>query len=289
MKKNLFSLIVFLSIIWAQDRTAIFYATANDPSEGYDIIYPNAISQRFPVSTPLYDNYFLEKLGFYYSMVSESANIQVSIHDDELSMPGNIIATWPVTLIGSDPGRVEYYQIDTETECNYLYEDNYYWLSLKSLDTDSHIKWLHSASSYYTVSTSENDGDNWQEPTTTYAGGAKVYAEAIYSPEIDNIAGDVNFDNIANVLDVIMMVSYVLGDSAFNQNQISSADLNTDFVVNILDVVSLVDIILNEPPIDPNTNWELTDQNPNSDSFNQPLSPESFNGKVSAYYFGKAG
>ena len=288
MKKNLFISLMLLSILLSQDRTTIFYATGDDPSQGYDIIYPNSVSQRFPVSIPLYDNYFLEKLGFYYSMINESGTIQIAIHQDESSLPGEIIAMWDVNLMG-EPDRVEYYQIDTETECNYLYADNYYWLSLKALDENTHIKWLHSSSSYYTVSLSENDGYDWQEPTTTYAGGAKVYAEAIYNPEINNISGDVNFDNLANVLDVIMIVSYVLGDTTLNQEQIPAADLNNDLIVNVLDVVSLVDIILNGAPIDPNVNWELSDQNPNSEMFNQIISPESFQGKVSAYYFGKAG
>ena len=41
LKKNMLILLVFLSVPFSQDRTTIFYATANDPTQGYDIMSPN--------------------------------------------------------------------------------------------------------------------------------------------------------------------------------------------------------------------------------------------------------
>ena len=65
------------------------------------------------------------------------------------------------------------------------------------------------------------------------------YAVDHFSQEI--LLGDLNEDTILNVLDVIILVNIVLGNSDFN----FAGDMNTDDIVNILDVVILVSIILN--------------------------------------------
>jgi hypothetical protein len=57
---------------------------------------------------------------------------------------------------------------------------------------------------------------------------------------MDNLnLGDINGDNLINVLDVISTVNFVLNNE-FNV----LADLNSDGVVNVLDIVDLVNIIL---------------------------------------------
>ena len=53
------------------------------------------------------------------------------------------------------------------------------------------------------------------------------------------IQGDVNGDDIVNILDVIQVVNVILsGDNPDN------SDLNSDGVVNVLDIISIVNIIL---------------------------------------------
>ena len=55
--------------------------------------------------------------------------------------------------------------------------------------------------------------------------------------------GDVNDDEVVNVLDVVLLVNSILnGDSA---NDYPQADLNDDGLLNVLDVVLIVNIILN--------------------------------------------
>ena len=54
------------------------------------------------------------------------------------------------------------------------------------------------------------------------------------------LLGDVNGDDIINVLDIILTVNIVLGLSEFSSN----ADINQDGIINVLDIVSLVNIIL---------------------------------------------
>jgi uncharacterized protein (TIGR02145 family) len=64
-----------------------------------------------------------------------------------------------------------------------------------------------------------------------------------YEPEYDFILGDVNFDNEINVLDIVLMVSFILGEPT-DEYEYSAADINQDGLINILDVVQLVNIIL---------------------------------------------
>ena len=54
------------------------------------------------------------------------------------------------------------------------------------------------------------------------------------------LIGDVNGDEIVNVLDIILTVNIVLGTSELSDD----ADINQDGLINVLDIVSLVNIIL---------------------------------------------
>ena len=53
-------------------------------------------------------------------------------------------------------------------------------------------------------------------------------------------SGGVNNDTILNVLNVIIIVNFALGELDY----IECADLNNDNMVNVLDVVQLVNLIL---------------------------------------------
>ena len=57
--------------------------------------------------------------------------------------------------------------------------------------------------------------------------------------------GDVNLDNDLNVLDVVTVVSYVLGNDNFNNEQFCQGDINLDYNIDVLDIVTIVSIILN--------------------------------------------
>ena len=59
--------------------------------------------------------------------------------------------------------------------------------------------------------------------------------------ESDVIIGDTNEDLVVNVLDVILMVSMILGNSDHN---LDTADINLDGQINVLDVTMLLNMIL---------------------------------------------
>ena len=56
----------------------------------------------------------------------------------------------------------------------------------------------------------------------------------------DVLIGDINNDQIINILDVVATINFVLSND-YN----SLADLNLDGQVNVLDIVQLINIILN--------------------------------------------
>ena len=60
------------------------------------------------------------------------------------------------------------------------------------------------------------------------------------------IPGDINFDEIINVLDIVMLVNIILGvNQNIDDNTSYAADLNQDGFIDILDVVLTVNIVLN--------------------------------------------
>ena len=80
-------------------------------------------------------------------------------------------------------------------------------------------------------------------PTNPYWGAAfgNYYYEPSTEPEFDT--GDLNFDGVVNVIDVVTLVNGILSNS-FTDDQTEAADLNGDGLINVIDIVSLVNLIL---------------------------------------------
>ena len=58
------------------------------------------------------------------------------------------------------------------------------------------------------------------------------------------LPGDVNGDAIVNILDIVMVANYTLGQAEFTDEQAQAADLNQDGTINILDIVQIINIVL---------------------------------------------
>ena len=62
----------------------------------------------------------------------------------------------------------------------------------------------------------------------------------------DSDFGDLNFNQIINISDIIIMIEHIIGANSFNNNhQELLADINQDNAVNITDVISIISQILN--------------------------------------------
>ena len=82
---------------------------------------------------------------------------------------------------------------------------------------------------------------NWFSGPNNYFDQIKDTAFSFLYNQLDqNQIGDINSDDEVNVLDVILLVSMVLGlEDASN-----SSDINNDGTIDILDVIQLVNLIL---------------------------------------------
>ena len=58
--------------------------------------------------------------------------------------------------------------------------------------------------------------------------------------------GDINMDTILDVLDIVALVSIIMGNTQIDTSyDVWSSDLNIDGIINVLDVIALLNIILN--------------------------------------------
>ena len=60
----------------------------------------------------------------------------------------------------------------------------------------------------------------------------------------DQLQGDANQDGVLDVLDIVLIISYILGNVEFSDSQKSISDINLDGEVNVMDVVVLVSSII---------------------------------------------
>ena len=58
--------------------------------------------------------------------------------------------------------------------------------------------------------------------------------------EIDYLIGDMNFDGIINIQDIIQVVNLIL-----NQQYNDVGDMNSDGIINVIDAIQIINIILN--------------------------------------------
>ena len=57
--------------------------------------------------------------------------------------------------------------------------------------------------------------------------------------------GDLNYDEVINIQDIVLLVNIIIDESIINNFQMYSGDINTDNDINVLDVIQLVSIIIN--------------------------------------------
>ena len=79
----------------------------------------------------------------------------------------------------------------------------------------------------------------WYDSSGPYCTGGTYQIDDSYCEEAF-MQGDLNFDNIINIQDIIGIISFILNGEYNNL-----ADMNSDGVINVIDALYIVDIILN--------------------------------------------
>ena len=59
-----------------------------------------------------------------------------------------------------------------------------------------------------------------------------------------SLVGDINIDLVVNILDIVFLAGFILGDNDLDSQQLLAADLNLDEQINVLDIVEIINIIL---------------------------------------------
>ena len=276
-------LLLVLSPLLGQDRSLIFSTGAPDGTEGHSIEFNGTTGTSLSDRIFISNNMVLEALKVYAEASTAPAMARIILQADDEGLPGEEIYSWTIDVEEENHGN-NYFLIITTDLCIYLDAGNYYWLTLHADDPDSQISWYYSNNATFTYTTSSDLGVNWETPSVGNCGALSVWAEYIYEPEVDEMIGDINADGAVNILDVVLLANAVL-----TGNYLSEGDINGDGENNVLDIVGLVNIILNGPSYEQLPTWDYVDINTNSDYFDQLIGPDTFNGNVSLYYFGKAG
>jgi len=68
-----------------------------------------------------------------------------------------------------------------------------------------------------------------------------IYRAFFYNP---TLPGDVNTDNIVNVVDIIFIVSIIIDNVEITSEQFNNADLDENLIINVNDIVAIINIIL---------------------------------------------
>ena len=319
MKNALISILtIFTTILVSQDRSIIFntsnpYFTCSDSggnytnytcddlcdslnendyctilAEGFDIDINNTLANKFTVN----EDYALEAFGVYLILnpqiedLSLNHTATIKIHSDNSNSPGQTLGEWTI-----DVSTGFYHNMYVGDGCIDLDRGSDYWISAHVDYSHTELLWLYTQYPFYTYAQTDNDGATWESSQYGTAGAAAIWAEQIFYTDWQpaQTSADVNLDGSTNVLDVVQLVQYVLGNISLTEEGLKNSDFNQDDTVNILDVVSIVNLVLNNGEIEPMPSFSLEDINPASDYYGDYIGPEIFRGDVSLYYFGKAG
>lgn len=291
MKYKFYILTILLSFFIAQDRSTLF-ATGDgepDPTLGGYAIQNNGgeiygAADRFFLS----NEYMLERVYVYLSYLPEDVldmqTVEIQISEDNNGIPGNPIYSNIVDLeYISYEGK--WYSFSLLEDCLKTEPSSYYWISVLPME-GTNAQWVFSEEENYMYSITSDGGQSWEDYSIGSAGSAAITGEQIYIPPFDG--GDVNGDFVINILDVVQLVQYVLGNIDFNDEQISAGDLNQDDGINILDVVVMINVILYDGS-NLVTDFLYEDINVSSDSFGELVGPPVYQELITGYYFGKAG
>ena len=90
----------------------------------------------------------------------------------------------------------------------------------------------------YDIKESASVSDYWN----IYRGNN--HRSGFYEYNLQCSPGDINFDNVINILDIVTLVNVVVNLSDISEDEFCAADLNSDSSINILDIVTLVNIII---------------------------------------------
>ena len=247
-------------IITAGDENGHFYGIKLDGSLAFDIITGNSIKSSAG---------FIEldnTLGIFFG--SEDGNLY------GIDITGNYLEGWPQNIlqnnnevkINSSPvfsdvdndntpevitateeGHLVIYNIDGTPFENFPISYNYGFISsptIVDIDNDNDLEVVIGTAQNLSVIDLKYESSDNSNYWNTYQGDERRSGVYIYSGN-DILIGDLNSDNLIDVLDLVMVINIIIGNIDATAFQLIAGDLNIDGTIDVLDVVQLVNNILN--------------------------------------------
>ena len=88
-------------------------------------------------------------------------------------------------------------------------------------------------------------GGNIEWDTAKIAAEESIRVLINHLNQFTYLLGDINQDDIIDVLDLVTCVNYILGSIELSNQQTLAADMNEDTIINIQDIILLINNILN--------------------------------------------
>lgn len=115
-------------------------------------------------------------------------------------------------------------------------------ISLSDLDEDGDLELINGATHELNITDFKNSGEKdffWH----TFKGSYDRRGHYVYQPT-SMLLGDINQDDLINISDIVLTVSFILQTTAPSDYQLWAADMNADGEIDVLDLVMLVEFIL---------------------------------------------
>jgi len=233
---------------WGGDNNAVtnfnssLYAISDDPSP-----YPINEDFNLDASVQLYIELGVPRekinagLPFYGRSFAGVPDENNGLFVSYTGVPG--IGTW-------EDGVFDYWDLNN----NYINLNGYvsYWHS------EGKVPWLYNPfaqimityddeesiaeKASYIISEDIGGAMFWEFSSDKFSHLLNVVDYVFNQESSDNMIGDLNNDEMVNVLDVVVLVNHILSPAAV---ELDGADINNDGSIDILDIVQLVNIILN--------------------------------------------
>ena len=122
-------------------------------------------------------------------------------------------------------------------------------------DTGTIFGWLHDSWNAYPTYAVIDHTMTIRDKPWPYGGTdnliQQLYEECEYAglcgntePPIEVTPGDINFDDIINITDIVLLVNIIVGLVEPTDEEGLAADFNEDGITNVLDIIQIVNLIL---------------------------------------------
>ena len=171
---------------------------------------------------------------FKWYQEEDAGAFYIKIHDDNAGAPGDELFS-QVVAGGLVAGWNEYDLVEDA-----LVFSGDFWIGIREFSSTRGIG----------VDTDSNAGfsqENSSGDFTPVAGNVMIRAllDEVNCGSVQCGTGDVNQDGNVDVLDVVQVVNFIIGNNAPDDAQACASDMNEDGNVDVLDVVQMVNMIIN--------------------------------------------